>query len=401
MQYRKVPKTGDELSVLGFGCMRLPVTGEGRIDEERAKALLRYSIDRGVNYVDTAWPYHGGESEPFVGRALQDGYRQKVKLATKLPTWLVESRSDMDRFLDAQLEKLQTDHIDYYLMHTLYKNVWNNLKAQDVAEFMDTAKRDGRIINAGFSFHGMTQDFNPIVDEYDWDFCQIQLNYMDTDYQAGVSGLEYAASKGLAVIVMEPLRGGSLAKSEQPDAINAIWARADKKRTPAEWALRWVWDRPEVTLLLSGMNEQAQVDENMKIADEATPNSLTEKELGLLNEAGRKYIELMAVNCTGCGYCMPCPANVMIPFCFEELNNLRAFGGGNGVKMRYASRMSGIIGDGKEAFASLCVRCGECLDKCPQHIQIPDMLEEVVAEMEGDGFRDRVALAAKLFTKKA
>lgn len=400
MLYRKVPTNGDELSILGFGCMRLPVTN-GKIDEERATALLRRAIDNGVNYVDTAWPYHGGESEPFVGRALKDGYREKVKIATKLPSWMVESRSDMDRFLDAQLEKLQTDHIDYYLMHTLYKTLWAKLLKNDVIEFLDSAKRDGRIINAGFSFHGMYPDFNPIVDGYPWDFCQIQLNYMDTEYQAGVKGLEYAASKGLAVIVMEPLRGGSLAREDQPAEVQKLWNSADVKRTPAEWALRWVWDRPETTLLLSGMNEDWQLDENIAIADKAEPNTLTEKELALLDEAGKTYIRLMAVNCTGCGYCMPCPANVMIPYCFEELNNLRVFGGGPGVLFRYAARMSGTLGDGTESFASLCVKCGECLDKCPQHIQIPDMLELVVSEMEGEGFRDRIETVRKAFKKQA
>ena len=210
MLYRKMPRNGDELSILGFGCMRLPVKEDGSIDEERATKQIRYAIDHGVNYVDTAWPYHAGQSEPFLGRALAGGYREKVKLATKLPSWLLNSREDMDSFLNAQLEKLHTDHIDYYLVHALLGDVWDKVEKLGIADFLDKAKADGRIVNAGFSFHGSLKDFNRIVDAYDWDFCQIQYNFLDEKNQAGTEGLEYAASKGLGVIVMEPLRGGNL-----------------------------------------------------------------------------------------------------------------------------------------------------------------------------------------------
>ena len=195
MLYRKMPKTGDELSILGFGCMRLPVKEDGSIDEERATKQVRYAIDQGVNYVDTAWPYHMEESEPFLGRALADGYREKVKLATKLPSWLIESREDMDKFLNAQLEKLKTDHIDYYLIHALVGELWDNIEKLDVADFLDKAKADGRIINAGFSFHGSGEDFNRIVDAYDWDFCQIQYNFLDEKNQAGTRGIGICSFK--------------------------------------------------------------------------------------------------------------------------------------------------------------------------------------------------------------
>ena len=225
---RKMPKNGDELSILGFGCMRLASKEDGSIDEERATKQLRSAIDQGVNYVDTAWPYHMGESEPFVGRALAGGYREKVKLATKLPSWLIEKREDMDTFLDAQLEKLKTDHIDYYLVHALVGELWDTVEKLGVADFLDTAKADGRIRNAGFSFHGAAADFNRIVDAYDWDFCQIQYNFLDEKNQAGTAGLEYAASKGLGVIIMEPLRGGNLTRTVPPAV------RADLGRGPGQ-----------------------------------------------------------------------------------------------------------------------------------------------------------------------
>ena len=263
MLYRKIQKSGDELSILGFGCMRLPLKEDGTIDEERARKQVHYAIDNGVNYVDTAWPYHMGNSEPFLGRALADGYREKVKLATKLPSWMVESREDMDKFLNAQLEKLNTDHIDYYLIHSLVGSLWDRVEKLGVADFLDKAKADGRIINAGFSFHGSGEDFRRIVDGYDWDFCQIQYNFLDEKNQAGTKGLEYAASKGLGVIIMEPLRGGNLARMVPP-AIEEIWDEAKEKHTPAEWALRWVWNHPEVTVVLSGMNEETTLKRTLR-----------------------------------------------------------------------------------------------------------------------------------------
>ncbi|HPS02884.1 MAG TPA: aldo/keto reductase, partial [Candidatus Sumerlaeota bacterium] len=265
MLYRKMPKNGDELSILGFGCMRLPML-ERKIDEPRAIRQIRDAIEHGINYFDTAWPYHAGESEILLGKALRDGYRDRVKVATKLPSWMIKSRADMDRYLNTQLKKLQTDHIDYYLLHSLDGKSWANLARLDVLEFLDQARKDGRIVNPGFSFHGLGEDFKPIVDAYPWIFCQIQYNYLDEDYQAGTAGLEYAASKGLGVIVMEPLRGGNLGLPTPPPAIAAIWNEAPVRRTPAEWALRWVWNHPEVTVVLSGLNDEAHIAENRTIA---------------------------------------------------------------------------------------------------------------------------------------
>lgn len=389
MLYRKMPKTGDELSILGFGCMRLPMA-DGKIDEPRAIAQIRGAIDRGVNYMDTAWPYHGGESEPLLGKALKDGYRDKVKIATKLPTWLINTREDMDRYLNAQLEKLGTDRIDYYLVHALEGASWDAIKALGVCEFLDQAKRDGRIVNVGFSFHGLGEDFARIVDAYPWQFCQIQYNYLDKQFQAGLEGLEYAASKGLGVVVMEPLRGGNLGLPTPPPAVAAIWDEAPVKRTPVEWALRWVWNHPEVTVVLSGMNEEAHIAQNLAVAEAAHPGSLSAQEMDLVDRAGRTYKELMQVGCTGCAYCMPCPAGVQIPRCFDFFNKMHMFGNEDEAKFMYTAFNGGLTGSGQPGFASQCVACGECLEKCPQHIAIPDELARVAAGMEGPGFQERV-----------
>lgn len=398
MLYRKVPKNGDELSILGFGCMRLPVKEDGSIDEERAAKQVRYAIDHGVNYVDTAWPYHMGESEPFLGRALADGYREKVKLATKLPSWLVESREDMDTYLNAQLEKLKTDHIDYYLVHALVGDLWDKVEKLGIADFLDRARADGRIKNAGFSFHGAGEDFNRIVDAYDWDFCQIQYNFLDEKNQAGTAGLEYAASKGLGVVIMEPLRGGNLTKVV-PQEIKEIWDEAPTKRSPAEWALRWIWNHPEVTVVLSGMNEEEHVRENLRIANQAYPDSLTDEELHLVKRVESKYRELLKVGCTGCQYCMPCPSGVNIPLCFEHYNNLVLSDDPETTKFLYATQLGGGVLYAEPQHASLCVQCGQCVEKCPQHIDIPTVLESVVEELEGPDFEERVAMARETFKK--
>ena len=398
MLYRKVTRNGDELSILGFGCMRLPAREDGTIDEERAARQVRYAIDHGVNYVDTAWPYHFGQSEPFLGRALGDGYRNKVKLATKLPSWMVNGQEDMNRFLNAQLEKLNTDHIDYYLVHALIGDLWDSIEKLGIAAFLDQAKADGRIVNAGFSFHGAGKDFKRIVDAYDWDFCLIQYNFLDEENQAGTEGLEYAASKGLGVIVMEPLRGGMLA-NPVPPAVQEIWSEAPTQRTAAEWALRWVWNHPEVTVVLSGMNQETHIEENLRTADKAYPDSLTEVELRLVKKVEQKYRELMKAGCTGCRYCMPCPEGVNIPTCFESYNNLYMSGNAAEEKFLYAAKLSGTLSTGAPEFASQCMKCGECLEKCPQHLEIPALLEAVAEELEGPDLEQRVVMAQQVFKR--
>jgi predicted aldo/keto reductase-like oxidoreductase len=328
---------------------------------------------------------------------LKGGYRDRVKVATKLPSWMISRREDMDRYLEAQLEKLDIVRIDYYLLHALNGALWDTLEGLGVIDFLHQAVEDGRIVNAGFSFHGLAEDFSRIVDAYPWEFCQIQYNFLDQKNQAGTAGLKYAASKNLGVIVMEPLRGGNLGLPTQPPAVEEIWNEAKTRRTPAEWALRWVWNQPEVTVVLSGMNEEAHIEENLSIADSARPGTLAREELELVERVSRTYQELMKVGCTGCGYCMPCPSDVLIPVCFEIYNKMHLFGETETAKFSYAMRMSGITVDGKPKYASQCVQCGECLDKCPQHIPIPEFLAQVAAEMEGPEMEQRLALARKKF----
>jgi predicted aldo/keto reductase-like oxidoreductase len=381
MQVRKVPKTGDELSVLGFGFMRLPSKKIGSgIDEERAIRQLRYAIDHGVNYVDTAPAYHFGRSEQILARALEDGYRKKVRIATKLPPWSVRSRGDMDRILDGQLATLKTSQIDYYLLHSLTKESFSRLKSLGVLEFLTAARQDGRIKNAGFSSHADLATFREIVDSYDWTFCQIQYNYLDEYNQAGTEGLEYAHGRDLAVMVMEPLRGGNLA-GPVPDGVQRIWDRAPVRRPPAEWALRWVWDHPGVTVVLSGMNDERHIDENLRAAEEAYPRSLSPDDLSRISSVRDTYNTLMKIGCTGCRYCLPCPAGVDIPGCFSLYNARFLFPHDNSAKFQYFGRHGGLMGG--VSYAGLCRACGRCEKACPQHLRIRDLLRDVSREMEG------------------
>jgi uncharacterized protein len=375
MRYRKMPKVGHEFSILGFGCMRLPVRKDGQIDEAVATGMIRYAIDHGVNYVDSAYPYHNGESEPFVGRALGGGYRDKVNLATKLPSWLIQSREDMDRYLDEQLKRLRTDHIDFYLLHGLVRPFWENLSALHVTEFLDDAIADGRIRYAGFSFHDTFGLFREIVDAYDWTFAQIQYNFMDEQYQAGTAGLRYAAKKGLGIVIMEPIRGGLLAK-EIPGILE-IWNRAPIRRSPAEWALRWVWNHPEPTVVLSGMSSPGQVRENISAAEEGMPGSLSKQELALVTKVRRAFRKRLVIPCTGCGYCLPCPAGISIPECFEYFNQGHMYDNQAGSTENYTMYLGGVL-DGIPSFASLCQECGQCEMLCPQQLPIRDYLRKVV-----------------------
>jgi hypothetical protein len=380
MQYRKVPKNGDELSVLGYGCMRLPAK-MGAIDEDLARRQIYSAIDRGINYIDTAIPYHNGKSEPFLGKILgQGGYRNKVKLATKLPHWSAHCVTDMEKILDKQLVSLKTDRIDYYLIHNLNGISWENAKENGVIEFLDRALKSGKIVNSGFSYHGGTEDFIQVVDEYDWTFCQIQYNYLDIQNQAGTRGLQYAASKDLAVIIMEPLRGGNLGKTPPPE-VQKLWNSADIKRPPAEWALRWIWNHPEVTVVLSGMNNDRHIEENLAVATNATAGGLSEKEQSLVGQVRDTFRNVMKVGCTGCQYCMPCPAGVNIPGCFDFYNSRHAFKD-KSARLYYLAMNGGVVYE-KPSFASQCIKCKLCLEKCPQSIPIPDMLEAVADDMEG------------------
>ena len=372
MQYRKFGKENLEVSLLGFGCMRLPVLegDDSNINEAEATAMLRRSIDLGVNYVDTAYPYHKGNSESFVGRALKDGYREKVNLATKLPVWLTHSYEDFDKYLNEQLEKLGTEWIDCYLLHSLHKEVWEKIKNLGVLDFLDAAKKDGRIRYAGFSFHDEVDLFKEIVDAYDWDFCQIQLNYTDVSYQAGMEGLRYASEKNIPVVIMEPLKGGRLTLNP-PAEVMELWNQSQIKRTPAEWALRWVCNLPEVNVVLSGMSTMEQVEENIKIMEDAYPNTLTEAELKTIDAVKEKYQQMIKVNCTGCEYCMPCPAGVDIPRNFTLYNDIFMYN----LLDPSINTYNNWLKDTEKA--SACVTCGKCMEVCPQNIDIIEHLKAV------------------------
>lgn len=395
MQYRTMKKTGDSLSALGFGLMRLPKKGR-KVDEPRATAQIRYAIDHGVNYLDTAFSY---DQEKFIGRVLADGYRERVNIATKLPLFLVRKRDDMDRLLGESLRNLGTDHIDYYLFHALSPGAWGRLKGLGVADFMAKAKADGRIRHIGFSSHSGTVDVKHLIDDYDWDFCQIMFNILDETNQAGREGLEYAAAKGLGVIIMEPLRGGFLARPS-PE-VQAIWDEADVKRSPAEWGLRWVWNHPGVTVVLSGMNDERHIEENLRVADVALPDSLTEKELALVSRARDAYRRQVRIPCTGCHYCLPCPNGVNIPYCFECYNNM-SIGNPMISKAMYTMYVGrGTDGSAAKGYASQCKNCGKCVKACTQHIDIPAELKKVTKAMESPemkvmGFVIRPVMSASI-----
>jgi hypothetical protein len=357
--------------------MRLPTRGEDNkdIDEPESTRMLRHAIDAGLNYVDTAYPYHGGNSELFVGRALQDGYRERVKLATKLPCWKVKATEDFDRYLDEQLEKLQTDHIDFYLLHALNKDSWQKMRDLEVLKRAEGALSDGRIRYLGFSFHDEYEVFEEIVDAYDWTFCQIQYNYMDIENQAGTKGLRHAAAKGLAVVIMEPLLGGKLVNP--PNPIQALWDSAPAKRAPADWALQWLWNQPEVAVVLSGMSTMQHVEENIASADVAGIGTLAPNELALFDQVRKKYDELCPIPCTKCGYCMPCPNGVDIPRNFAVYNE--------GVMYEKPDKArEGYKWIDEEKRASACIQCRECEEKCPQSILISEWMP-IVHEVLGEG----------------
>jgi predicted aldo/keto reductase-like oxidoreductase len=372
-----MPRVEEQLSILGFGCMRLP-TLDGAIDEPTAARMMNIAVDSGVNYIDTARPYHGGKSEPFVGQALR-GLRDKVQLATKLPSWLVKTREDLDFHLNEQLEQLQTDHIDFYLLHALSAGRWENLLKLDIMDFMEKARASGKIRYICFSFHDGLEVFKKIVDSYGWDMCQIQLNFLDDNYQAGVVGLKYAREKGIGVVVMEPLKGGNISIAVPTDLQNAAQAAGYEKPTLVELGLRWVWNHPEVGLLLSGMSAPEQMTQNIESAAKGFPNTLTPKELDLVKNAKDLFVSRMRVPCTSCAYCKPCPKGVDIPQCFMNLNNAAISGNWEAQKANY----NYILADNREGNkASACVECGACETHCPQHIPIREKLKEVAAAFE-------------------
>ena len=392
MKYKINQKNGDELSVLGFGCMRLP-TRAGIIDEKRAVKMIRDSIEKGVNYFDTAYIYHGGQSESFLGKALQDGYRSRVKIATKLPPYMVRKLDNAKKIVYTQLEKLHTDCIDYYLLHMLTDNaMFDKMADLGVMEWLEEQKANGIIKNIGFSFHGSKMDFESVVKAYPWDFCQIQYNYLDENNQAGVSGLKLAHSLGIPVIVMEPLRGGKLVNNLPKEVVKAF-ERVHPEWTPAEWGLRWIWNHKEENVVLSGMSTQSQVNENIRIASHTAADSLTEEELKVFEEVKSILNEKIKVPCTGCGYCMPCPHGVNIPGCFSSYND-KFLLEDKMYRWKYAQTLGAFSKE--PAFTSKCMECGKCEPHCPQNIEIRKELKAVAKTMEGILFRPIVGAAGKI-----
>lgn len=369
MQYR-VDKYGNELSVLGYGCMRFTRKGSG-IDIDKAEKEIMAAFEAGVNYYDTAYIYPG--SEAALGEILErNGIREKVKIATKVPQFLVRDRAALDRYFGEQMSRLRTDYIDYYLMHHVTDvAMWEKLKAVGILDWIRDKKESGAIRNIGFSYHGNTENFLKVLSDYDWDFCQVQYNYLDDVSQAGVKGVKAAAERGIPVVIMEPLRGGKLVNMLPKGALEAM-KESGRGWTPAQWGLRWLYDQPEVTVVLSGMNSIEMVEENCRTASEALPGHLTEEDRAVLEVVKKNIREKEKVGCTGCRYCMPCPKGVDIPGIFRCYNAMYTESKGQG-RFQFAQ----TVGLTKEpAFATQCVQCGKCEQHCPQNIPIRQKLKE-------------------------
>jgi len=378
MLYRELGKTGEKVSILGFGGMRFPTINNqpNKIDEKEASAMLKYGIDNGINIIDTAYSYHTldfdepGESEPFLGEFLSTGYREKVLISTILPSWIVEKKGDMERFLDQQLKRLQTDSIDIYLLHSLKEDYWKNLTNLDVFEFMDTILEEGKVKHIGFSFHDELDLFLEILDSYDWEVVLTQMNYLDEGYQSGINGVEYLSSINMGNMIMEPLRGGKLVENIPPE-VQSLWDRAPNKRSPVQWAFQYLWDMEGVSTVFSGMSSLEQVKENVSIANNGYPNTLTQEEKTLIKEVARTNREKKDIDCTQCNYCMPCPQGVAIPTCFKEYNIAKILDNPEASSMQYLSLLN------EENYASSCTECGDCVPMCPQMINIPEELKKV------------------------
>ena len=382
MQYRDFGRAGWKVSALGFGCMRLP-TLDGKpygskIDQAESAKMIRHAIDKGVNYIDTAYGYHGGKSEVLLGKTLKGEYRDKAKVATKCPVWLMKKASDFDSHLDKQLRRLQRDSVDFYLFHSMNRKAWRGyvLKLK-LLKRAEAALKDGRIKHLGFSFHDDFDAFKEIIDGYSgWSMCQIQYNYMDTENQAGTKGLKYAASKGLAVVIMEPLLGGKLANPPKP--IRKIYRERGRRVAPADLALQWLWDQPEVSVVLSGMSTMAQVRGNLRSANASGIGTLGAERRELVRRIKKQYRKMVPVPCTKCGYCMPCPNGLDIPHNFEEYNDAFIHQDLKNARWGYENFFE------KKKRAESCIGCRECEEKCPQKIPIGDMMKKVHAVL-GEG----------------
>jgi uncharacterized protein len=379
MQYRKFGKLDWKCSALAFGAMRLPTIGEdqSKINEPEAIKMIRYALDNGVNYIDSAYMYHQGQSEILVGKALKDGYRQKVKMATKMPARMVEKAEDFDRILNEQIKKLDIRMIDFYLLHGLDKAGWAKMKEFKYLEWAEKQMAKGLIGRIGFSFHDKIDVFKEIIDAYDdWVLAQIQYNYMDEKEQAGKEGVEYAAAKGIAIVVMEPLRGGKLSKEPPPKPVAEVLAKASRQMKAVEWALQWIWDQPGVSTALSGMSTMEQVKQNVEIAGRSKPRLFNAADQQVIKDIKAAYKSLTPIGCTQCRYCQPCPNNVEIPNVFRIYNDAVMYDDMKGGQFGYNSFFMP-----QDKRADKCTKCGECLEKCPQKLDIPGWLEKAHAAL--------------------
>ena len=384
MQNRLIPKTGDEISPLGFGAMRLPLKN-GKINREVARNQIYHAIDNGINFIDTAYLY--GDSEKFLGEILQGEYSNKVKISSKLPSINIKKYEDMENALKEQLKRLQRDYIDYYLIHSVDLKTINRLFKRGLIEFLEKAKSEGKIKHIGFSYHGPKDEFESVIDSYDWDVVMVQYNYFDENVQASLEGIEYAASKGMGIFVMEPLKGGILA-GQMPEDAEEIFKKADPNKTNAQWALQWVLNNRNVTCVFSGMNSIAQIDENIAVANKTTPLSMTFEEMETVELVKRVMRNSLKINCSTCGYCTPCPQGVNIPECMKIYNEKYLFnhkGFANQSFIDYYQYVGGVMG--KAANAGLCNGCGKCLRKCPQKLDIISELKTVKKEFEVPGMK--------------
>lgn len=376
MEKRKMENLGIETSLLGFGCMRFPVTAEGKIDEPEAERMLDKAIAAGVNYIDTAYPYHNGDSEPFVGRVLEKYDRNSFYLATKLPCWKVEAAEDADRIFEEQLQRLRTDYIDFYLMHALSGDSFRKMAQMGVVERLERLKAEGKIKYLGFSFHDGYEAFEEILNYRDWDFCQIQLNYMDTESQAGLKGYRLTQEKNVPLVIMEPVKGGSLAAFA--DDITGKFRELDPEASTASFALRWVGSLPNVKVVLSGMSTMEQLDDNLKTF--SVFRTLSEQEKETIDGIVALINSRVQNGCTACRYCMPCPAGVDIPGNFRVWNTYHMYQNYNMVKNSWEN------GLGEEKQARNCVKCGKCENACPQKLHIREDLEKVQADLDRKEF---------------
>lgn len=395
MKYRECNKTSDKVSLLGFGCMRFP-TKNGKINIDESVEMVKYAIENGVNYLDTAYPYHGFKSESFLGDyILNQEFAKDVKVATKMPMYLVRKTSDFENYFCKQYEKLKINTIDFYLLHAINKASFDNGVELGVIDFLERKKSENKIRNIGFSFHGKLEDFKYIIDSYDWDFCQIQLNIIDEKFQAGLEGLLYAYERGISVVIMEPLRGGSLVHS-LPKDIEKLYASSGHNYSNVEWALKYLFDKKEVMCVLSGMSNIDQVKDNVRIASESDVGCLNEDDKKILHDVKDIYHKQLEVKCTACNYCVDCPVNIDIPLAFQTLNSYKLYNKKSDIAL-YAQNV-GYHSD-KPRWTTTCIDCGKCESHCPQDIEIRKEFLKVQKNIETKPVRYVVKLLRSIMRK--